>query len=462
MRVRIGLALLLAAGLAQAHVGSPDVFFDGHAGPYPLFVTVRPPVVIPGVAEIEIRTSSPDLQAVRVTPLPISGEGARFAPTPDLAARSKDDPQFFTGSLWMMRQGSWQVRIQAEGNRGSGLMAVPVPALALRTESMQMGLGALLFALMVVLAMGVVSIVGAGVREGQLEPGEVSSEDRRRRARIVMTAAAVVVLAILWLGNRWWNSEAGGFARNLYKPLETSAALEPGGRLVIRLRDPGGGRLVRRLDRLLPDHGHLMHLFLLPLPSMDRLWHLHPQQIDTGVFAHQAPSLPAGRYQIFADIVLGSGVPETGAAQVDLPQVAGKPLEGDDSAGPSSNGGRIVWDRDTAPLRVKRTTQFRFRVEGKDGRPVEDLELYMGMPGHAVFVKRDRSVFAHIHPSGSAPMAALALIDPQAAHAEHGSRLPATVSFPYGFPQPGDYRIFVQVKRAGKVETAAFDATVER
>jgi hypothetical protein len=38
---------------------------------------------------------------------------------------------------------------------------------------------------------------------------------------------------------------------------------------------------------------------------------------------------------------------------------------------------------------------------------------------------------------------------------------PAVVSFPYGFPKPGAYRLFVQVKRAGKVETGIFDARVE-
>jgi hypothetical protein len=38
---------------------------------------------------------------------------------------------------------------------------------------------------------------------------------------------------------------------------------------------------------------------------------------------------------------------------------------------------------------------------------------------------------------------------------------PSTVTFPYGFPEPGQYRIFVQVKRAGSVITGAFDADVK-
>jgi hypothetical protein len=39
--------------------------------------------------------------------------------------------------------------------------------------------------------------------------------------------------------------------------------------------------------------------------------------------------------------------------------------------------------------------------------------------------------------------------------------LPPEVRFPYGFPQAGDYRIFVQIKRGGRVETGVFDARVE-
>ncbi len=105
---------------------------------------------------------------------------------------------------------------------------------------------------------------------------------------------------------------------------------------------------------------------------------------------------------------------------------------------------------------------FTFRVEDGAGQPASDLELYMGMPGHAIFVRRDRRVFAHVHPSGSAPMAAIEIAMPASqSHAHPGTGLPATVSFPYGFPEAGDYRIFVQVKRSGRVLTGAFDAHVE-
>ena len=38
--------------------------------------------------------------------------------------------------------------------------------------------------------------------------------------------------------------------------------------------------------------------------------------------------------------------------------------------------------------------------------------------------------------------------------------MPAEITFPYGFPQVGDYRLFLQVKRAGQVETAVFDTQV--
>ena len=43
----------------------------------------------------------------------------------------------------------------------------------------------------------------------------------------------------------------------------------------------------------------------------------------------------------------------------------------------------------------------------------------------------------------------------------HGaSAFPGTLGFPFAFPKPGRYRVWVQVKHGGAVRTAAFDTDV--
>ena len=178
----------------------------------------------------------------------------------------------------------------------------------------------------------------------------------------------------------------------------------------------------RRLDDFLPDHGHLMHLYMIQEPNADRVWHLHPEMTEPGVFTHSLPPIPAGRYKLYADVVHRSGFPETMTADLTFDHdLAGTPIGGDDAAGSrgqSADGARIVWDR-PASIKAHAAEVFKFRLVDKDGNPVRDMELYMGMLGHAAFLKDDGTVFAHVHPSGSAPMAALALANPGAMETRH-------------------------------------------
>ena len=58
----------------------------------------------------------------------------------------------------------------------------------------------------------------------------------------------------------------------------------------------------------------------------------------------------------------------------------------------------MVWERDASSPAIGKLTWFRFKVEDKDGKPVSDLEPYMGMAGHAVFVRSDESCVC-THPS---------------------------------------------------------------
>ncbi len=494
------LLLAVSSAKLQAHVGSPDVYVDGQAGPYRLFVTVRPPTVIPGVAELEIRSATAGIGEIRAVPLPLTGPGATLAPVADTLKRSPQDPQFFTGSLWMMAPGSWQVKITADGTAGSGVVSIPIPSAALSTKQMQKGLAGILSFLMTFLVLGAVAIVGASVREAKLPAGVVPDQNHSRRARIAMAFAFVLVIAALLYGRFWWNAEASNYARNVYKPL-TMIPQVNAGTLTLTLRDPGwldyGSRafralpVVRTVDDLVPDHDHLMHLYVIRQPDLDIVYHLHPELVRPGVFELKLPSLPAGDYKLYADIVHQSGFPETLVTAVALPQIQGRELTGDDAFGKASgwsqsrpgvdefklpDGYRMHWLHVAGPLRSKQAQFFKFALLDPNGGVPADMKLYMGMLGHAAFLKTDGTVFAHIHPTGSISMAAYMKAQAQAAgpatgdmnmpgmdHSSGSMRtvLPNEVSFPFGLPSAGRYRVFVQMKHGSTVETGIFDATAE-
>jgi len=437
---------------------------------------VRPPQVVPGVADVEIRSASADVRQIHIVPLILGSKGPQYAPVPDLAKVSAEDPQFYTGALWLMTPGSWQVQIDVDGTHGPGRLSVPVPALATRMYGMQKTLEVVLIPLGLILCLGLVSIAGAAVRDAMLEPGAVPDRSRVIRSRIAMIATALVVLAVVWFGNSWWGSEAAFYGRRVYKPFQLKPTLEEGSRLSLQLIAPG---FHRRTDDLLPDHGHLMHLYVIRIPEMDLVWHLHPERGDSDTFSQELPAMPPGRYALYGDVVHADGLPETATAELDLPQVPGHPLTGDDAAGsgpPLSaadfsrnvstlpDGYHMVWLRDPKPIRARQPYEFRFRLEDAQGKPADGIELYMGMLGHAAFVATDRTVFSHVHPSGTVPMPAVQLAQPNNPHAGHmmfPGGPPPEVSFPYGFPKAGQYRIFVQMKRAGVVETGIFDVKVE-
>jgi hypothetical protein len=349
-----------------------------------------------------------------------------------------------------------------------------------------------------------------------------------------MAVTAAVLLAALTGGNIWWKQTASAHSRRMiYAPPALQVSLQSANTLQVHIVDSQwhSSRPDAVNTALIPDHGYLMHLFLIRTPGMDRFYHLHPRQIagnelvgdgpprpvghDQLVpalhplnhlslrtfagynFVDDLPPLPAGHYQVFADIVRSSGFPDTMISEIDLPQISGKPLSGDDSetvAPPLSNvatqsvsetfpdGYRMVWERDGLQLVSNRLLMLRYHLEAPDGRLATDVEPFLSMAGHMEIVRSDRSVFAHIHPDGTVSMAALSLAEKslesgKASPAQPAvpvssspmamsmpttdGRLPATVTFPYGFPKPGTYRLFVQMKHSGHIVTGVFDCNVQ-
>ena len=513
------IALMMMMALparVEAHIGSPDVYFEGKAGAYPLAVTIRPPAVIPGIAEVEVRSSAAGVKGIQITPVPLTGEGATHPPTADRMQQSKDDPQFFTGSLWIMAPGSWQVRFAVDGAQGAGTLSVPLPSAASMTRPMHSGLGILLGILGIVLVLGMVGIVAAAVVEAPLKVGEKPAEAKTAWGKRAAVITLVILIAALWFGNKWWSAEASSYAGLIYKPLNMAASLTDQGTLNLKLTDPGW-MASRTLDDFVPDHGKMMHLYMIRQPYMDAVYHLHPEPVGTGEFTIPLPSLATGQYKLYADVVHATGFPETLTTTLDVPtdyfsKAPSHALTGDNVEGSAPpvtmadfnaksmnlpDGYTMTFDR-PAKIVPGQLTEFRFHLLDAKGEAPTDMALYLGMQGHAAFVKDDGTVFAHTHPSGTVAMPALmmaqdenqAAIQKAGAHAaEMGSLesgdvdsvngpstgmkamvagmempaaapaggLPNVVSFPFGLPTPGQYRVFVQIKHGETVETGTFD-----
>jgi hypothetical protein len=484
--------LVLSSALpASAHVGSPDVYAEGEAGPYKLFVVIRPPLVIPGVAQLEVRSSTPGIDGITITPMLLTGDASKHPPVPDTMAKPSNDAQFFTGHLWIMATGSWQVRFAVSGNQGSGVLSIHVPATATGTRKMQHSMGLMLAILGVILVLGMVGIVGAAARDAQLPPGKTAPPASRRRAYVAMTVAFVILVIGVILGGKWWNADATDYASYIYKPLQMNATLQPDNILDLKMIDPGWVR-ARKLDDFVPDHNHIMHLYAIRWPAMDVVYHLHPNQVGSGDFHLALPSMAAGTYKLYADVVHANGFPETLVTSIKVPYIRGRELAGDDAEGTATalkwngegtqtsptyklpDGYTMTWKRPTT-LTAKTPEDFTFTLLNANGQPPKDMGLYMGMVGHAAFVKTDGTVFAHIHPSGTVSMAALMMAQSQNGASTDNMKempgmdmsgsssqsIPDAVSFPYGFPTSGNYRIFVQMKHGNAVETATFDANVQ-
>jgi len=538
--ILIAAALVAAGGaVASAHVGTSNAYFDGAAGPYGVRVIVRTPGVIPGLAQVTVRILGGEgVERVTVRPLR-SDVGLEGAPPPDAARPVRGEAGLYGGELWLMTAGSYSVEVGVAGAAGKGTVFVPVLALAERRLDMDHAFGLGLAAAALFLFAGALTILGAAVRESVLEPGREPDAWRRRRGRLAMIVFSVVLGAVLGGGWRWWDAVDAAYRSRIYRPWSTTAAVTAGGgrqMLTLAIDDsrwdasqgqPGAA--------LLPDHGKLMHMFLVRAEDLSAFAHVHPVRDGNGdaSFTAPLPPLPAGEYRIYADIVHENGfaptlvntvqVPAPGpgaggsspagasaggspgvggsgaagrspAAGRSAPSAAGgvseaptggpvpdpddswatlRPYGASASASYPLPGGRTIrWER-SGPIGVDEEATLRFSVTEPDGTP-SALEPYMGMLGHAAVLRGDGSLFVHLHPAGSINLTAQRRFAeaeggaeaaggaPDAEHGGHSPSGPANrVTFPFVFPEPGAYRIVVQVKPGAAVETAAFDVVVE-
>lgn len=542
-RILLIIILLISGQMAWAHVGSSGVLMQGQAGAYKVLVNVEPPDVIPGTARVTLFVQSGELSRVAGRPISFRS-GVKGAPSADGLLRVPGQNGQFQGAIWLMEPGSSGIQLELEGKNGKEELVVPIVAVSTAQREMPASLGWGLGVVGLLLVALMVTTVGASVSDGIMPPGEALTEARKKKRAINMVVAAAVCTLLIWGGSTWWDSWANDYKRHLYKPMtgQSQVTLVDSQQIFQLKIDLSEGRSRRNADvnTLIPDHGKLMHLFLVRAPGLDAFAHIHPERVDSVTFQAYLPGLPAGKYLVYADVVHYSGFAETITDTLEIPSYAQKSslnvtdvedtyvvtqsLEAPEKLPSGANvvlcgspgtktrfkdGSYAVWEGSPEKsLEVGVPYELSFELFNPDGSP-STPEPYLGMSGHVAIVRSDGSVYIHLHPTGTYAMAAgqslqnriadtssiyerpspaafrdsidryleklkqLPLVEREALLAsemtmrmgggghkgmEHSNR----ITFPYSFPKEGQYRIFLQVKRKGQVQTGIFDAKVIR
>ena len=213
--------------------------------------------------------------------------------------------------------------------------------------------------------------------------------------------------------------------------LELDRAAFPAGErrdLIFRIVGPDG-EVVRGFDE---EHEAPLHLIVVRR-DLTGYQHLHPEMDAAGTWSVPLELPRGGAYRAYADFHAGEhaltlGADLTAAGRFDPVELpAPSPVAATDGYSVELTDG----GDDTLDLTVSR-----------DGRPVNDLQPYLGARGHLVAIREGDLAYLHVHPEETEPG------DP-------------TVPFHAELPTEGSYRLFFQFRHDGEVHTAEFTREVD-
>jgi hypothetical protein len=198
----------------------------------------------------------------------------------------------------------------------------------------------------------------------------------------------------------------------------------------LTVRDPDSNALVRNFATV---HEKLFHLFIVSR-DLEYFAHIHPLQQKDGSFDVQHP-LPPGEYMLIADFLPMDATSQMVQRAVVVPGARrSEPMPFDD-------GGLRVWIKGENLLPGKEG-KLTFTVsDQRTGAPVTDLEPYLGAPAHLLMVRSDLTDAVHEHPEDETA---------------GGPR----ISFHPVIPVAGEYKLWLQLQRAGRVLTFPFELRV--
>lgn len=215
-----------------------------------------------------------------------------------------------------------------------------------------------------------------------------------------------------------------------------------------RLVDTRSGRPLTALPL---EHERPMHLTAV---SRDLQWfqHIHPQIGPNGRWSVSTTLGPAGTYILYVEFAHG-GRTVLGRRAVTVGMPSAVPALIADLT-PRTVDGVTVTLAAPRTIAAGSAASFVYHLT-RGGRPVTDLEPYLGAAAHVAIVSADTRTFTHTHGEagggGTTGMGDTAM---------GGMVLPShfgpDVTFSHTFARPGLYKIWAQFGERGRILTAAF------
>lgn len=223
--------------------------------------------------------------------------------------------------------------------------------------------------------------------------------------------------------------------RDGYTFAATTATLPSGTPTEFAFRVTGpDGRPVTAFD---VEHEKRMHLILVRRDTAG-FQHVHPTMSDDGTWRVPVTLASGGVYRAFADFAPTGGAPLTLGTDLFAPGGFTPLTPAPSRTAVLPDGYRVRVDGDLVPGSSSPLTLTVHR----GGRPVTDLQPYLGAYGHLVALRGGDLAYLHVHPDGTPG-------DPATAPGP-GIRFHTEV------PSAGVYRLFLDFRHDGRVRTAAF------
>ncbi len=196
-------------------------------------------------------------------------------------------------------------------------------------------------------------------------------------------------------------------------------------------------------------HEKIMHVIVVR-KDLANFQHIHPEYNEsTGEFTLANLILPTdGPYRVFADFTPktsqmgsdGQKLPVTLSEDVSVGDTSKYTAQslGNAESIKTVNGYNVSLTTSPQPFTAGSEVKLSYSIQ-KDGKPVTNLEKYLGALGHTVIIKEGTLDFLHTH-----------------ALSESTENQTGTVDFMATFPSPGKYKAFTQAQHSGQVFTVDF------